>query len=85
MTFVERIEVLRKRNKYLLDLLKQQGEQLMRLHGCSPTDGAEPQDGEEEWREPAEVPTGSASQDPDTAETGGTKRVQKPAGKCSVT
>ncbi|XP_075881508.1 migration and invasion inhibitory protein isoform X2 [Nelusetta ayraudi] len=78
MTFVDRIEVLRRRNKYLLNRLKQRGEQLMRLQGCGPSGVVEPTVGEEEWRDPAEVPTVSGGQDGHPAEPDLAKPVLRP-------
>lgn len=62
MTSLEHLDVLRKRNKDLLSRLKQRGEELMRLHGCSRSGRMETEDGEEERRDPAEMMTVSDGQ-----------------------
>lgn len=80
MTFVDRIELLRKRNRDLIKRLKQQGEQLMRLHGRSPSGGTEREDREQHWRDPAEVPTLSGGQDGDPAESDLAKPALRPGG-----
>lgn len=80
MTFVDRIELLRKRNRDLIQRLKEQGEQLMRLHGCSPSDGAERKDEEKVWRNPAELPPVSGGQDEDPAESDLAKPALTPCG-----
>lgn len=80
MTFADRIELLRKRNRDLMKRLKQQGEQLMRLHGCSPSGGAEREDGEKDWRDPAEDPSVSGGQGGEPAESDLAKPARRPGG-----
>lgn len=80
MTTLEHLDVLRKRNKDLLSRLKQRGEELMRLHGCSPSERMETEDGEEERRGPAEMMTVSDGQDGQCAREDLAKPVVRSAG-----
>lgn len=81
MNSLEHLDVLRKRNKDLLSRLKQRGEELMRLHGCSPRERMETEDGEEEERrDPAEMMTGSDRQDGQCAREDLAKPVARFAG-----
>ncbi|XP_059185075.1 migration and invasion-inhibitory protein isoform X2 [Centropristis striata] len=57
MSSMDRLEVLRERNKELLKQLKQQREKLERLSGCNQSRKREREGGAEESTEPAEVLT----------------------------
>ncbi|XP_074530686.1 migration and invasion inhibitory protein [Halichoeres trimaculatus] len=57
MSFIDRLDALRKLNKDLLSQLKQQRENLERLSGLSPNRKREREDEAEERRDPAEVLT----------------------------
>lgn len=58
MSPVDRLDVLRHRNKDLLNRLKQQREELERLGGCSRSRKRGREDEAEDRREPAGVLTG---------------------------
>ena len=57
MSSTDRLDVLRERNKELLNQLKQQREKLERLSGCSQSRKREREDEAEERRDPAEILT----------------------------